>query len=477
MDQIKSMQESVIERGLILAESARWKDHMVALREGYKSRYGHSAPEHLVSTTAILLENTNDYISRMDETTRVVNMGNFVDYGFDVITAVVPNLIANDLVSVQPLNAKHGAIFYLNYLYGSNKGSIQAGQVYNSPFEGVQQNTNFTGEHVDGETIGLGTGSKTSFTTALAYTPVRPGSVNVVAGGVTAFDDGQGGISGTGVSGTIDYATGTISVTFTAAPAPDVVVQALYNYNMDLSEVGVPQIDLDLKSVSIEAFPRKIRARWLLDAAFELQKTKGIDAESELVVALSSEIKHEIDGEMLNEIYKLAGLTGYSWSAKNPNNGNSYEEWKKTFIDLITQMSNDIFKATKRIGANFIVAGVNVCNIIESLGSSNFTPASLSQGQINGPHFIGTLQGKYRVYKNPFFSDNVFLLGYKGTSYLDAGYVYAPYLPLYATPTTVLDDFIFRKGLATSYGKLMLNNKLYAKGVITDFNASRFGTD
>lgn len=475
MDDVKALQESVIERGLVLAESSRWRDHMVALREGYKARYGVSAPEHLVSTTAILLENTHDYISRMDETTRVVNMGNFVDYGFDVITAVVPNLIANDIVSVQPLNAKHGAIFYLNYLYGSDKGRIKAGEVYNSPFEGVKGNTDYTGEHIDGESLGLGDGSKTKFTTSLAYTPVRPGSVSVVADSVTGFDDGQGNINGTGVSGTINYSTGEISVTFASAPASNTTVEVLYNYNMDLSTVGVPQVDLDLKSVSIEAFPRKIRARWLLDAAFELQKTKGIDAESELVVALSSEIKHEIDGEMLNDIYKLAGLTGYSWSAKNQGY-DSYDAWKVTFIDILTEMSNDIFKATKRVGANFIVAGVNVCNVIESLGAQYFTPAPLSQGQINGPHFVGTLQGKYRVYKNPFFGDNNFLLGYKGSSYLDAGYVYAPYLPLYATPTTVLDDFIFRKGLATSYGKLMLNNKLYAKGYITDFDAGRFSS-
>lgn len=468
----KSLHESVIERGLVLAESKQWKDHMVALREGYKAKNGVAAPEHLVSTTAILLENTREYLERMDETTRVVNMGNFVDYGFDVITAVVPNLIANDLVSVQPLNAKHGAIFYLSYLYGSNKGTIQQGDVFNSPFQGVQGNFNYSNELIDGESVGLGDGTKTKFTTNLAYTPVRPGSVVVAAGGVTATDDGKGTLTGTGVAGTVDYATGAISATFTVAPADELLVTAVYNYNMDLTDVGVPQVDLDLKSVSIEAFPRKIRARWLLDAAFELQKMKGIDAESELVVALSSEIKHEIDGELLNEIYKLAALTGYTWDAKNSGEGLSYSDHKKTIIDLFTEMSNAIFKATKRTGANFIVAGTNVCNIIETL--EEFAPAGLGMGQINGPHFVGTLHGKWRVYKNPFFNDDNFLMGYKGSSYLDAGYVYAPYMPLYATPTQVMDDFIFRKGLATSYGKLMLNNKLYAKGSITNFTATRF---
>lgn len=468
----QTLAESVIMRGLDLAESARWKDYSVAIREGYKEKNKTSIPDNIIATTATLLENTYQYAARMDETTRAVNLGSFIDYGFDVISATVPNLIAHDIVSVQPMNAKHGAIFYLRYLFGNNKGTIAQGTEMNGPFTGINGATNFSNDVIDGESIGTGDNSTATFSTSLAYTPVRKGSVAVTAGSVTAIDDGNGGISGAGISsGTIDYDTGAISVTFASAPTTDAPVNATYRYDMDMTTVGFSQVDLDLASVSLEAFPRKLRARWLLDAGFELQKMKGIDAESELVTAMSNEIKFEIDGELLKELYAKAAHTGFTWDCKNPKSSLSYQEYKRTIIDLFTEMSNKIFTSTKRVGANFIVAGVNVCNIIETL--EEFKADSLGVKQINGPHKIGVLSNKWTVYKNPFYNDDHFVLGYKGSSWLDAGFVYAPYMPLYATPTQVLDDFIFRKGLATSYGQIMLNNKLYAKGYITNFSADR----
>lgn len=476
----KTLAESVIMRGLDLSESARWKDYTVAIREGYKEKNKTSIPENIIATTATLLENTYQYANRMDETTRTVNLGSFVDYGFDVISATIPNLIAHDIVSVQPMNAKHGAIFYLRYLYGNNKGSITAGTDMNSPFTGINGDSfNFSNDVIDGETVGTGDNSKTTFTTDLGYTPIRSGSTVIymdgaevakvasTAGGV----DTLAAVGSSGITGTVNLATGAISLTASSAVATDKVLTAHYRYDMDQTTVGFSQVDLDLASVSLEAFPRKLRARWLLDAGFELQKMKGIDAESELVTAMSNEIKFEIDGELLKELYAKAAWTGFTWDCKMPSNQLSYMEYKRTIIDLFTEMSNTIFTGTKRVGANFIVAGVNVCNIIETL--PEFAADSLGTKTINGPHKIGKLSNKWTVYKNPFYNDNHFVLGYKGSSWLDAGYVYAPYMPLYATPTQVLDDFIFRKGLATSYGQVMLNNKLYAKGSITNFSADR----
>lgn len=467
----QTLAESVIMRGLDLSESRRWKDYTVAIREGYQQKNNVSIPDNIIATTATLLENTYQYAARMDETTRAVNLGTFVDYGFDVISATVPNLIAHEIVSVQPMNAKHGAIFYLQYLYGNNKGSVQAGTAMNNPFTGVDGQFNFSNDVIDGESVGTGDGAQTAFSVTLGYTPVRPKSVAITAGSVVAADDGNGNIVGTGVTGTVDYVTGAVTVTFSAAPDADVAVMAQYRYDMDQTTVGFSQVDLDLKSISLEAFPRKLRARWLLDAGFELQKMKGIDAESELVTAMSNEIKFEIDGELLKELYAKAAWTGFTWDCQSPASTLSYQEYKRTIIDLFTEMSNKIFTGTKRVGANFIVAGVNVCNIIETL--EEFKSDNLGTKQINGPHKIGVLSNKWTVYKNPFYNDNNFVLGYKGSSWLDAGFVYAPYMPLYATPTQVLDDFIFRKGLATSYGQVMINNKLYAKGSILNFNANR----
>lgn len=475
----RTLADSVIMRGLDLAESSQWRDYSASIREGYRKKHKSSIPQELLATTATLLENTRKYFARMDEQTRVVNTGNFIDYGFDLISAVVPNLIAPEVVSVQAMEQRFGAIFYLDYVYGSNKGSVTAGQTFNSPFTGTTGDFNYSNDTVDGEVVGTGDGSKSTFTTTLGYTPIRSQSAQITVDGtvVAMFASTAGGVdtlsavNTSGVTGTVNLETGAVTVNFASAPSSGKLVKITYRYDMDRTSVGYSQVDLDLKSVSLEAFPRKLRSLWLLDAAYDLKAMKGIDAENELVVAMSTQIKHEIDGELLSKLYAQAGNTGYTWNAQNPDHSLSYNEYKRTLIDIFTQASNDIFVATKRVGANFIVAGTNVCTIVETL--PEFVAEPLGSRVINGPHLIGTLSGKWKVYKNPFYGENNFLLGYKGNSWLDAGYVYAPYMPLYTTPTVVLDDFTFRKGLATSYGQVMLNNNLYAKGSITNFSDTR----
>ena len=482
MDKSKqSLAESTIVHGLQLAESAQWRDYSSNIREGYRRKKKASIPNELLATTVTLMENTSKFLNRMDESTRIVNTGNFLDYGFDLISAVVPNLIAPDIVSVQALMQRHGAIFYLDYLYGSSKGSITAGETLNSPFTGIDSNTNYSNDQISGEVVGTGNGVLDDFSTYLGYTPVRTGTTLVYINGTlvaqvastAAGVDTLAAVGASGITGTVTLSSGSIVLAAAAAPANNASITVDYRYNMDETTVGFAQVDLDLKSTSIEAFPRKLRTLWLLDAAYDLKNMKGIDAENELVVAMGSQIKHEIDGEILSKLYQLAGNTGYTWSAQNPTSSLSYSEYKKTIIDVFVEASNDIYVATKRVGANFIVAGVDVCNIIETLGSDLFVPEVIGTKNINGPYLVGTLAGKWKVYKNPFYNSAAFVLGYKGDSWLDAGYVYAPYLPLYTTPTVVMDDFVFRKGMATSYGQVMLNNKLYAKGVITEFSATR----
>ena len=475
------LQNSVAKRGQSLAESKRWKPYTYAIREGYKAKNKVDAPEHLVQTTAILLENTYQSLNRMDEVTRQINTGSFIDYGFEVISTVVPNLIANDLVSTQPLEARFGTIFYLDYIYGNDKGSIKQGDIMNSPFTGVTGNTSFSGQEVEGEVLGTGDGTKTTFTTTLMYTPVKSGSAKIMIESepavVLSFKETANGVdtytdeAGTTIA-TVNLTDGSVKVTAAAAPAADVQVVMTYDYDMDQTTQGFSQVNLDLKAISLEAKPRKLRAQWLLDAGYDLQTIKGINAEEELVLAMSSEIKHEIDTEILNQMYRLAGHTGYEWDAQLPGaSGISYIDYKRTLLDTLTEMSNDIFISTKRTGANFIVGGVNFCNIVETL--PDFEAVAFESKQVNGAHYIGLLAGKWKVYKNPFYAPDIFVMGFKGSTHFDAGFVYAPFMPLYTTPTTILDDFVFRKGLATSYATKMLNNKLYAKGKITNFAPER----
>ena len=113
-----------------------------------------------------------------------------------------------------------------------------------------------------------------------------------------------------------------------------------------------------------------------------------------------------------------------------------------------------------------MVAGINVASLIESIGDGRFVASA--DALKPGPHVIGTLDGRWKIIKNPYYEVDSFVVGYKGSSYLEGGYVYAPFLPLYTTPTVMLDDFVNRKGVRTIYGKKMLNSHFYAKGKITN---------
>lgn len=466
-------ENQVFNEGLVLAQS-KWKKYTEAIVDGFKKKYNKEPEQSVLATTAMMLENTQKMMKKMDETTKVVNLGNFVDYGFGVITAVMPALVAHEIVSVQPLKARTGEIFYLDFKYGSNKGNIAKGTSMLSPFTGPAGNAAFTSETISGEELGNVAASETAvtFEKNLSYLPVKAKSVEISDGLHTYVDDGAGKIevSGTAdanfISGTVDYATGHVEIKLSKLAAAATYV-ANYGFSLSNQDVGatIPEVDIELASTSITTTTRKLRARWLFDSAFELQQTHGIDAEVELTTALASEVRHEIDMEIMNDLLLAATAGGieFSWSKTAPT-GVSYVDYKDTFVDKLIMMSNAIFQETKRAEGNFIIAGIDVCSVIESLGS-RFVP--VKDGMKAGPHVVGILDGRWKVIKNPFYAPTKFLVGYKGQSYLEGGYIYAPYLPVYTTPTVMLDDFVNRKGCATRYGKKILNTKFYAKGCIT----------
>lgn len=468
-------QNPVLTEGQVLAEG-KWSKYITGLTEGYKRKHNGAEPSaNILATTAMMLENTQQMISRMDETTKVVNLGNFVDYGFGVITAIMPALVANEVVSVQPLKGRSGEVFFLDFKYGSKKGAINKGDSMISATTGANADTTYTSQEVAQEEVGKLEQSSGAATSEfnLSYTPVTPGTVKISAGSFELADDGKGNIvtaSGTsklvaGDGSVIDYATGAVKLSFTAVDA-EATLSAGYNFSYGNMDVGgnIPTADIDLTSTTISTVTRSLSARWLFDAAFELQQVHGINADEEIATAMAAEVRHEIDGEILNDLFNQAkaGNTVFTWSKTAPT-GVAYVDYKDTFVDTLIQMSNAIFSDTKRAEGNFIVAGINVSSIIESLGG-RFQP--ITDSVKAGPHVIGTLDGRWKVIKNPFYDADSFIVGYKGTSYLEGGYIYAPFLPLFTTPTVMLDDFVNRKGVRTIYGKKMLNPHFYAKGRI-----------
>lgn len=441
----------------------KWHQYLGPIQE-VAEEDGREVSDITLVTTALCLENTERHLNRLDEATLAVNVGSFIHHGFDLITAVMPSLIANEIVSVQPQTRRIGEIFYLEFLYGSNKGNISQGQTMFGWQTAGNSEIWYSSSMVNLEPLTQGDGDASPPNGTLAKLPAVAGTVTITdaLAQETFTDNGDGTLTGSaGGSGTVDYATGVVALTYNAALAAATQVWATYETDFEQSPENIPEVNLQINSLLTEAKPRKLRARYSLDAAFDISSAFGRSVGADLDVALAAEIRAEIDGELMAAILAGASAGVQTWSATPPA-GVSYAEHKWTFLDDLVKVSNFIFSKTRRAVANFIVAGINVCNVIESL-----SPRFKREGRVlPGPHYIGTLDGM-RVYKNPFYPDNESVVGYKGDMFMESGLVYAPYMPIFTTKAIMLDDFISRKGLATLYSKKMVNSDFYAKLNVT----------
>jgi len=266
-------------------------------------------------------------------------------------------------------------------------------------------------------------------------------------------------------STSLDGCTGT---TFADAPA----FQATYRVYKTLEfEDAIGEVSFDLQSVTVSVTERKLRAQWSPELAQDVSAFHNIDAEAELTALLSEQVAAEIDREILRDLRK-----GAAWSLrwdyngwKRVSNGSvnyNQKDWNQTLITAINQISAQIHKSTLRGGANWIVVSSEISAIFDDLEYFHVSNAAPDQDQYNmGIERVGTLSGRYQVYRDPYFPPNQVLLGHKGSSLLDTGYVYAPYVPLQLTPT-MYNPFNFTpiKGIMTRYAKKMVNNRFY--GVI-----------
>ena len=260
---------------------------------------------------------------------------------------------------------------------------------------------------------------------------------------------------------------------------------------------AIPEIDIKIESIAITAETRKLRARWSPELAQDLNAYHSMDAEVELTSILSEQIALEIDREILSDLVTQANGANYYWSRApgrfvNKTTGTpvtlasslsigpaftgTVREWYETLIETIIDVANTIHRKTLRGSANFMVCGPDVATILES--SVLYKPKfSLDgEGQVGSPftigaEAIGTLSNRFTIYKDPYFSRNKILVGYKGGSYLETGYVYAPYVPLIVTPTIFApEDFTPRKGVMTRYGKKMVRSDFFGTVTVLDMN-------
>jgi hypothetical protein len=436
------------------------------------------------TTIAQLLENQAGYLMEADNMT--TNIAGFDIVVFPMVRRVFSRLLANDIVSVQPLNLPSGLLFYLDNQVSGVDGSSGKGDgrgAYESVYDAHYSN--------EGQDFSFGTGLTVVAATVVTGAPgvsiILPYSGGEKSLASLRMKDAAGGL----VNFVIDTQTwteglfkdNTISVIpspTTGASAVDVIgpLNAEYEVYEDLeANSNMAEVKLIVTSTTVSVTSRKMKAHWTPELAQDLAAYHSIDAEAELTALLSEELAAEIDREIIRDLIRVAPFQdqwNYDRTASStrvdgqvvgPDPASGYvtqKEWNQTLLTKINKISAQIHKAMLRGGANWLVVSTEIGSVIDDIEKFHAMNDVDAQQFNMGIEKLGTLATRYTVYKDPYLPAWVCLIGHKGKTFMDTGYVYAPYIPFQLTPVVLdPDDFTPRKGIMTRYAKKVVNNKYY----------------
>ena len=459
--------------------------------------------DHTRLCASVMLENQK-LVNEV--TTDTSDIAQFKRISIPLVRRIYPQLIANKIVSVQPLLGPAGLVYYLRFRYSSNKGAVR-GASNNMGFPGDDVNSlqqlasgdgnlyvYYSSQFVENETTSTDPGgANTSTFSPLEHVPVLMGTlIGTVYVGSTAtqtFTVSEGGVfrftnigspAGNVPSNTlssinvttgqltIGWAASTTSSTPAASPGANHCVVS-YEYNMECNQ-DLPEINLVIESEDIYAKTRKLKAVWSYEAQQDLRSQHNLDAEAELTAVLAQEINLEIDREILGDLRNNAGTVA-SWDFNTALGDTIKEKYESLYVKIV-EISAVVHRKTLRGGCNWLVTSPEVASMFET-ATAGFAPApSETFTSTMGIQYVGTVNARWRIYKDPLFPTNQILLGYKGDSYMDSGYFYCPYVPLTQTPTVLDPESLCpRKGILTRYGKKLLREgaKFYARMSIANF--------
>jgi hypothetical protein len=434
-----------------------------------------------------------------------------------LVRKVFAQIAAKEFVSVQPMNLPSGLVFYLDFKYGTNTGAFNSGDSVYGTLDVLDQDAS-------GGLYGSGRFAYSSNSSSLALTAqvtgsatsasieyqdgTNPGDYIKVEANMssTAFDtkgvrafrllSGSTDITSnpelTSVTGnTVSFVVSTIAGAYTASAAGDFNGSVVYHqqptdvtrgdFEDTSGTLKIPEINVELSSLPIVAKTKKLKAQWTPEFSQDLNKYQSVDAEAELTSFLSEHVSMEVDLEILSMLLTDARTTE-RWSAENNKvwkNGawttstsdfyNTQGGWFQTLGTKVQKVSNKIHQKTLRGGANFLVCSPSVATILESIPGYAASTDGDKMEFAMGVQKVGSLNSRYKVYKNPYMTENVILLGYRGSQFLETGAVYAPYVPLIMTPLIYdPETFTPRKGLMTRYAKKMIRPEFYGKVFISD---------
>lgn len=378
------------------------------------------------------LENFDKYIEFCEANGSASDLGVIPNIGIDVITASAAQSVVPLMAAIQPIKEQQGTIYFKNVVAGSTRGNLTSGQILLSAKSGRRSaSSGYAGEEVFGEDSGV-TPDDTAkvFNFVLESAPVRARFVEITIPGtnVELVDNGKGDLIGLGGSGTINYETGEVDVTFLSAPATGTSVVSTYSTNFEVMS-EIPTIRSEYESVGIRAKTFALRADIGLFKSFELTNRFGESANESIAKDLTTELTTEVSNAVVAEAY-LNSVGQTVWEQTPPSTAISYTEHKLSFFDAIAEAESNVLQASGRSSAqSVLIASSKAAAIIRTL--PGFVPAEITSSAA-GAHFFGTLDGK-SVIRSLTLPAKEILYVSKGGTMFDNSIIYAPYMPLMVT--------------------------------------------
>ena len=512
--------------------------------------------ENQAKQLVIETSQTNANLNSGGSTFTATNGEQWAGVALPLVRKIFGQIAAKEFVSVQPMNLPAGLVFFLDFQYGTsgnpnfpvntsmygaqttNFGNAASGGLYGGGQFGYS--LNLFSASVTSSNAGLfvstsAAWSDINFDSALSASiatnsltkiaipqaafsgsdanAVRSFTIAPAAANAVQFGDGEVLSNFTTVS-----ASSVVFILNKTAPAtPGSLANLIFYWNKSTdfntrgdfedrsgapsvpnayspSAISIPEVNVGMRSETISAKTRKLKAQWTPEFAQDLNAYHALDAEAELTGILSEHVSLEIDLEVMDMLIQNAPTTEY-WSARvgatltvnaagtvtyNPTTSTSaagqyYTQmtWFQTLGIKLQKISNLIHQRTLRGGANFMVVSPTIATILESIPgfAADTDGAADTMKYAFGVQKIGALNSRYKVYKNPYMTENVILMGFRGTQFLECGAVYAPYVPLIMTPL-VYDPNTFtpRKGIMTRYALKMVRPEFYGKVIVADTN-------
>lgn len=387
---------------------------------------------------------------------------------FDIFFGYFPNLIVPMVASVQPIKMEKASVFFYQSVAGSTKGSVTKGDVLIDAFQ-VNTDQDFTADLVglpSAKVVSYNSGAKA------VWGPVIPRSVQIEGATLTWATDttftGSLIDEGTTIAitnGLVAIANDEITVSFTLASEASRPYAVKYMYDNKYAPTQIPELEANVDTREIQARMRTIKTNFSFQAGigFEAQFGKKLDAV--LADHAMFQLKRETDLDFVFEIMKSAPVT-VKWNRAAGAANGLFKFHKEAFRDAIYQAANYIFKVSKRVSGNVLLVGVNALTILQTLEDFKGTDAG---AQLKGAAVVGKLGSNIKVIVIPELGENEWAVIYKSeTDNVDAGIIFAPYIPVMATTPVTLDDLVIRRAYVTSYGKLVVNPNYFVRGLIVN---------